>query len=500
MLVAAAVIVVLLGWRILRRRRSGHARSDPYRISGIATRSEVAHAASRTALMRRARHLRPPLAKAKADRRRVPDRDSREARTLGERRGLDPRSSARHARARASHIVINAILDAPGAVVTTSTRPDNLTATIRARARIGPVAVFDPQQLAEGVPAGPALVADPRLRGPAHRDDPRRRPRLSAPDSRPAASKAAGSGKRRPAPRCKPSCTPPRSTDRSAQRTVPLDTRPGRRVRRGRDPRQRPRAPRPAGPTRCRPCSRPTPEPATPSGRASPWRWPHSPTHACWMRCLPARASLRPRRLPPQQRHPLPPRDRRRREQLRRAGRRVRRGRRRDRPPHRGAQPGRSPRPAAPARPRRDRQPRPAAVPADADGRGRRHRDHHDARPAVARPGARQMERQRRRRDLGRLDRQDHPRRRIQLPRPPRPLHPHRRTRRGHRLHHRRRPRLPILPALDPPRRDHAARRSSGPCRSAPASSCSAPRRRSSPGSAPWTARPDAKTLQADRA
>jgi type IV secretion system protein VirD4 len=53
-----------------------------------------------------------------------------------------------------AHIVINAILDAPGAVVTTSTRPDNLTATLRARERRGPVAVFDPQQLAAGVPAG----------------------------------------------------------------------------------------------------------------------------------------------------------------------------------------------------------------------------------------------------------------------------------------------------------------------------------------------------------
>ena len=52
------------------------------------------------------------------------------------------------------HVVINAMLDAPGAVVTTSTRPDNLTTTLRARQRIGPVAVFDPQHLAEGLPAG----------------------------------------------------------------------------------------------------------------------------------------------------------------------------------------------------------------------------------------------------------------------------------------------------------------------------------------------------------
>jgi type IV secretory pathway TraG/TraD family ATPase VirD4 len=52
------------------------------------------------------------------------------------------------------HIVVNAILDAPGPVVATSTRPDNLTATLQARREAGPVAVFDPQRLAEGLPAG----------------------------------------------------------------------------------------------------------------------------------------------------------------------------------------------------------------------------------------------------------------------------------------------------------------------------------------------------------
>ncbi len=46
------------------------------------------------------------------------------------------------------HLVVAAILDAPGAVVTTSTRADNLTVTLRTRERIGPVAVFDPQELA----------------------------------------------------------------------------------------------------------------------------------------------------------------------------------------------------------------------------------------------------------------------------------------------------------------------------------------------------------------
>jgi type IV secretory pathway TraG/TraD family ATPase VirD4 len=52
------------------------------------------------------------------------------------------------------HLVIPAILDAPGAVVTTSTRPDNLLATMDARRRGGrPVAVFDPQGLAPNVSA-----------------------------------------------------------------------------------------------------------------------------------------------------------------------------------------------------------------------------------------------------------------------------------------------------------------------------------------------------------
>ena len=52
------------------------------------------------------------------------------------------------------HVVINAILDAPGAVITTATRPDNIAATITARSRRGPVAVFDPQRLADGLPPG----------------------------------------------------------------------------------------------------------------------------------------------------------------------------------------------------------------------------------------------------------------------------------------------------------------------------------------------------------
>jgi type IV secretion system protein VirD4 len=63
------------------------------------------------------------------------------------------------------HVVIPMILDAPGPVITTSTRPDNLAVALRERARRGPVAVFDPEGLAPGVPPH-ALVAGAGMRAP----------------------------------------------------------------------------------------------------------------------------------------------------------------------------------------------------------------------------------------------------------------------------------------------------------------------------------------------
>ncbi len=140
------------GWRLIHDRGLQVAR-DPHRTIGSATRAEVAHAASETALLRRARRLRPSL-----DRPKPSDVGYR----IGASRGQQVWASVEDSilligpprSGKGAHIVINAILDAPGAVVTTSTRPDNLTATLRARQRIGPVAVFDPQQLAPGVPAG----------------------------------------------------------------------------------------------------------------------------------------------------------------------------------------------------------------------------------------------------------------------------------------------------------------------------------------------------------
>lgn len=120
--------------------------------AGMATRSDIARAAGAGRLKGRIQTLRPSTTAAS-----VHD----VAHAVGLSTGIKcfitvedstvvlgpPRSG------KGLHLVIPAILDAPGAVVTTSTRPDNITATLRARQSAGPVAVFDPQGLAPGVPS-----------------------------------------------------------------------------------------------------------------------------------------------------------------------------------------------------------------------------------------------------------------------------------------------------------------------------------------------------------
>lgn len=138
---------------MLWRRHSRKVATDPRKLAGTATSHEVQTTASARALLRRAGTLRPSLERpAPAD---VGYR-------VGQSHGKDVWASVEDSilligpprSGKGLHVVIAAILDAPGAVVTTSTRPDNLTATLRARMRVGPVMVFDPQRLAEGVPVG----------------------------------------------------------------------------------------------------------------------------------------------------------------------------------------------------------------------------------------------------------------------------------------------------------------------------------------------------------
>ena len=153
LLLAMLVVGVAWVWMLLRRH-SRKTETDPHRLAGIATAHEVKTTASAKALLRRAGTLRPSLT--------TPTPED-VGYLLGASRGTGVWASVEDSilligpprSGKTLHVVVNAILDAPGAVVTTSTRPENLTATLRARRRTGgPVAVFDPQHLAEGIPAG----------------------------------------------------------------------------------------------------------------------------------------------------------------------------------------------------------------------------------------------------------------------------------------------------------------------------------------------------------
>ena len=143
------------GWVwVWLRRHTRKTETDPRRLAGTATGHEVSQTASGKALLRRAGTLRPSVEQPSP---------GDVGYLLGTSHGKQVWASVEDSilllgpprSGKGLHVVINAILDAPGAVVTTSTRPDNLTATLKARARDGrPVGVFDPQHLAEGVPAG----------------------------------------------------------------------------------------------------------------------------------------------------------------------------------------------------------------------------------------------------------------------------------------------------------------------------------------------------------
>ena len=144
--VAAAAGVVLVLCRLLGLPSGGA------RPSGVASRTQIRSAIGERRLASRGSALRPSVAS---------DRAVEVGWRIGRSRGTScwvsvedsmlllgpPRSG------KGRSIVIPMILDAPGAVVTTSTRPDNLAVTIGARSQVGPVAVFDPQGLVEHAPS-----------------------------------------------------------------------------------------------------------------------------------------------------------------------------------------------------------------------------------------------------------------------------------------------------------------------------------------------------------
>jgi type IV secretion system protein VirD4 len=145
------LVIGITTWCLIHRRRLD-TDEDPTRIEGLATARQVDRAAGERALLARSQTLRPSLSNAKP---------SEVGYWLGSSRGracwasvedsifvLGPPRSGK-----GLHTVIPAILDSPGAVITTATRADNLAVTMTARANGRPVAVFDPQGLAAGVPS-----------------------------------------------------------------------------------------------------------------------------------------------------------------------------------------------------------------------------------------------------------------------------------------------------------------------------------------------------------
>jgi len=153
-ILVAAAIAGGAWWLVheLQGERAGSKRpDDPEKAQGLASRREVKRAASAQALLHRAGTLRPSLAHpAPGD----------VGIAIGSARGVRVWASVEDSitvvgpprSGKGLHLVIPAILDYPGAVITTSTRADNLTLTMNARATDGrPVGVFDPQGLAAGV-------------------------------------------------------------------------------------------------------------------------------------------------------------------------------------------------------------------------------------------------------------------------------------------------------------------------------------------------------------
>ena len=154
--VAALAAAIGAGAWWMRRDSSAGAGTPSRSLPGLASPHEVLAVAGARVVVRRAAVVRPSLAGTTP----APE-------TVGYRLGTVGRRSiwcsvedsallvGPPRMGKGLHVVIPWILDAPGPVVATSTRPDALAVTWHARSRSthGPVAVFDPQRLA-GLPGG----------------------------------------------------------------------------------------------------------------------------------------------------------------------------------------------------------------------------------------------------------------------------------------------------------------------------------------------------------
>ncbi|NYE18016.1 type IV secretory system conjugative DNA transfer family protein [Microbacterium immunditiarum] len=144
-LVAGLVILAVRALRTYRRSDQSFIADLRMRL-GFADATEVRQHLSAKAVLRRAKQLRPDIANPKAT-----DVGWR----VGRSRGMDVYVSIEDSVAlegpprsgKGYRVLISAILDWSGPLITTSTTNDNLTATMRMRQQRGDVHVFDPQGL-----------------------------------------------------------------------------------------------------------------------------------------------------------------------------------------------------------------------------------------------------------------------------------------------------------------------------------------------------------------
>jgi type IV secretion system protein VirD4 len=154
LIVSLAVLLGVSLWRLLRVRDPRRPR-DPHRLVGFPTSREVARTSGERVLVRRATTVRASLAGRRDVR---PDQVGYRLGRVGRRpvwvsvedsvAVLGPPRSGK-----GINIVIPMIVEAPGAVVTTSMFTDNVALTMAERARRGPVAVFAPS-LGDALPSG----------------------------------------------------------------------------------------------------------------------------------------------------------------------------------------------------------------------------------------------------------------------------------------------------------------------------------------------------------
>jgi len=152
-------------WRALPGGTGGPTGPEGLQLrAGMAARAAVRAAAGSRALLARADRLRPSV---------VRPRPADVGFRLGSSRGVGCWASVEDSMlvvgpprsGKGLHLAVPMILDAPGAVVTTSTRPDNLALTLAERSGRGPVMVFDPEGLAGPLPAGMTQLRWPLWRG-----------------------------------------------------------------------------------------------------------------------------------------------------------------------------------------------------------------------------------------------------------------------------------------------------------------------------------------------